>query len=267
MTSGGSRRSILPDEFLEQYAIRSEVGEGSGSDPDEPDIESEVAQQHFDRRFSEDSLFRNWVLKRTETRGNSLRAESLRRDARVEVDVDRACQDQEQCFQYRRSANRNGPLTDHHPPPPDLKYDSASSALLVAREEPRLSRGATTERPGKSQHLFLKPPKFDGKSGSVESHLAQFSIVAQRNSWDDGEMADYLMCSLSGEASNILKDLPCNPTYTEVVTSLRQHYASVDQVEAYRAQLKNRRRKPGESLQDLMKDIRRLFLSAYPRPY
>ena len=141
MASGGSRQSILPDEFLERYAIRSEVGEGSGSDPDEPDIESEVAQQHFDRRFSEDSLFRNWVLKRTEARGNSLRADSLRRDVRAEVDVTRARQDQEKCFQYRRSADRNGPLTDLYPPPPDLKYDRAGSARLVPQEEPRLSGG------------------------------------------------------------------------------------------------------------------------------
>ena len=96
--------------------------------------------------------------------------------------------------------------------------------------------------------------------------MTQFAIVAQRNHWDDGEKADYLMCSLTGEASNILKDLPENPSYADVVACLRQHYGSVDQVEAYRAQLKNRRRRPGESLQDLMKDIRRIFLSAYPGP-
>ena len=239
MASGGSRRSVLPDEFLERYAIRSEVGEGFEFDPDEPDIESEVAQQHFDRRFSEDSLFRNWVLKKTGTRGNSLRAESTHRDASDEVDVARGHHDQEQCFQYRRSTARNGFSTDQQPLHRDSKYDNAGLARSVAREGPRLSGGAATERSGKSRHPFLKPPRFDGKSGSVESHLAQFSIVVQRNSWDDGEMADYLMCSLSGEASDILKDLPCNPTYADVVTSLRQHYASVDQVEAYRAQLKN----------------------------
>ena len=113
---------------------------------------------------------------------------------------------------------------------------------------------------------FSKPPQYDGKLGSVESHLTQFAIVAQRNHWDDGEKADYLMCLLTGEASNILKDLPENPSYEDVAACLRQHYGSVDQVEAYRAHLKNRRRRPGESLQDLMKDIRRIFLSAYPGP-
>ena len=100
----------------------------------------------------------------------------------------------------------------------------------------------------------------------MESHLTQFAIVAQRNHWGDGEKADYLMCSQTGEASNILKNLPENPSYEDVVACLHQHYGSVDQVEAYRAQLKNRRHRPGESLQDLMKDIRRIFLSAYPGP-
>ena len=55
-------------------------------------------------------------------------------------------------------------------------------------------------------------------------------------------------------------------SYDEVVACLRQHYASLDQVEIYRAQLKNRRRRPGEPLSELMKDIRRLFLSAFPGP-
>ena len=43
---------------------------------------------------------------------------------------------------------------------------------------------------------------------------------------------------MTDEASNILKELPDGPLYEEVVNCLRQHYASVDQVGAYRAQLK-----------------------------
>ena len=144
-------------------------------------------------------------------------------------------------------------------------FPDCSQPLKSSNVVPRESyEHAHRNRPTRAS--FLKPLRYDGKLGSVESHLTQFAIVAQRNHWDDGEKADYLMCSLTGEASNILKDLPENPSYEDVVACLRQHYGSVDQVEAYRAQLKNRRRRPGESLQDLMKDIRRIFLSAYPGP-
>ena len=74
------------------------------------------------------------------------------------------------------------------------------------------------------------------------------------------------MCSLTGEASDLLRELSRNSSFDEVVSCLRQHYASLDQVEIYRAPLKNRRRRPGEPLMDLMKDVRRLFLAAYPGP-
>ena len=72
--------------------------------------------------------------------------------------------------------------------------------------------------------------------------------------------------SLSGEASNILKDIKENISFEELEQRLKARYGFLDQVEAYRVQLKSRKRKRGESLSDLMKDIRRLFLLAYPGP-
>ena len=116
----------------------------------------------------------------------------------------------------------------------------------------------------KSERVNIKPPKFEGKDSCVESHLAQFEIIVRRNRWDDSEKADYLKCSLTGEANHLLRDLNDSATYEEVVHRLRQRYGSLDQMEACRLALKSRRRKPGETLQHLMKDIRRLFLQAYP---
>ena len=71
---------------------------------------------------------------------------------------------------------------------------------------------------------------------------------------------------MTGEANHLLRDLDGSATYEEVVNRLRQRYGSLDQMEACRLALKSRRRKPGETLQHLMKDIRRLFLQAYPGP-
>ena len=145
-------------------------------------------------------------------------------------------------------------VVHNHPLP------SKSSARLFEPPKTKAKKHSASSRP-----IILKPSKFDGKLGSVESHLTQFSIVAERSEWDDREKADYLMCSLTGEASNLLRELSRNSSFDKVVSCLR-HYASLDQVEIYRAQLKNRRRRPGEPLMDLMKNVRRLFLAAYPGP-
>ena len=118
--------------------------------------------------------------------------------------------------------------------------------------------------PPSRDRVNIKPPKFEGKDSCVESHLAQFEIIARRNRWDDSEKADYLKCSFTGEANHLLRDLNDSATYGEVVHRLRQRYGSLDQMEACRLALKSRRRKPGETLQHLMKDIRHLFLQAYP---
>ena len=112
----------------------------------------------------------------------------------------------------------------------------------------------------------MKPPRFEGKEHCIESHLVQFEIVAKRNGWDDGEKADFLKCSLVGEASQLLRDLSESATYDDIVYKLRQRYGSLEQLESYRMELKQRKRRPGESLSSLLKDIRRIFTLAFPGP-
>ena len=116
-----------------------------------------------------------------------------------------------------------------------------------------------------SKAYYVKPPKYDGKS-CIESHLTQFRIAATRNRWNESDKVDFLKMSLTGEANNILKDITDDITYEELETKLKQRYGSLDQVEAYRVQLKARRRKKNETLSELMMDIRRLFSLAYPGP-
>ena len=253
MASGSvSEVDLLSDRFLEQFEIRSEVyGDDRGVDSDRQDGVL-VDWDLLDRRFSDDPGFRVWVSRKAAGsdahlgRNHSLRSgtASLLRAGRetstLKPLIDRPLQ--------RRSSHNS----------PGCSQPRKSSNIVPRDSYEHGHRNRST------RDSILKPPWYYGKLGSVESHMTQFAIVAQRNHWDDGEKADYLMCSLTGKASNILKDLPENPSYEDVVTCLRPHYGSVDQVEAYRAQLKNRRRRPGESLQDLMNDIRRIFLSAYP---
>ena len=109
---------------------------------------------------------------------------------------------------------------------------------------------------------FVKPPKFDGK-GCVESHLVQFKIAANRNYWSEEDKTDFLKISLTGDASTVLNDMAEDATYGELVSKLQQCYSTLETLEAFQVQLKARR-KIGQSLSDLMKDVRRLFSLAYP---
>ena len=172
---------------------------------------------------------------------------------------------------------RRGPTIDlrgssTQTPPSD--YQMAMQMPPRGRRDSRMNRSPALPerfRPFKSikppsKKAFIKPPRFEGKDNCLESHLVQFEIIAKHNQWNDSEKADFLKCSLSGEASHLLRDLDDKATYDDVVSQLRQRYGSLEQIESYRMELKHRRRKPGESLSQLLKDIRRLFLLAYPGP-
>jgi len=68
-----------------------------------------------------------------------------------------------------------------------------------------------------------------------------------------------------GPASQVLAELPATgSTSTDVITLLQSKFGTKLQAESFQAKLKARRRKEGESIQDLHRDISRLLLLAYP---
>ena len=54
-----------------------------------------------------------------------------------------------------------------------------------------------------------------------------------------------------------------NRTYAELIAALRQRYGSEHQREVYKLELANRRRRSGETLSDLMQDVRKLMALGY----
>jgi len=113
----------------------------------------------------------------------------------------------------------------------------------------------------------MKPNKFDG-TGSLESFLAQFEVCARHNRWTAVDKVDFLRCSLDKAATQLLWDFGAHTdvTYEQLVGRLRQRYGAEGQAETFRAQLYYRRQRPEESLSDLLHDIRRLVVLAYPVP-
>src|SRR5678815_3686304 len=113
----------------------------------------------------------------------------------------------------------------------------------------------------------MKPGKFDG-TGSLESFLVQFEVCARHNKWTASDKMDYLRCSLEKAATQLLWDFGAQPSvsYEELTERLRQRYGTEGQAETFRAQLYYRRQRPEENLSDLLHEIRRLVVLAYPVP-
>ncbi len=81
--------------------------------------------------------------------------------------------------------------------------------------------------------------------------------------WSETDRLFHLGNSLNKNAGQVLWD--CGPleSTNALIAVLRSRYGSGNQSERYRLELKNRRRKPGESLQTLHEDIKRLLAMAH----
>ena len=113
----------------------------------------------------------------------------------------------------------------------------------------------------------MKLEKFDGKT-RIESFLAKFEICSRHNGWSEADRIDNLQCSLGGDAAQILWDMGAEGVKTskDLILQLETRYGSAHQTALYRTQLNYRRRRKGETLGDLVNDVRRLIVLAYPGP-
>lgn len=106
---------------------------------------------------------------------------------------------------------------------------------------------------------------FDGTT-DLEDYLVYYDQLSVVNQWQPGVKAMMLGLLLRGSARTVLAGLSADQrgNYHEVVKALRQNFAPVQQVQTYLHELKARKRKAGESLAVLGRDIGRLVRLAYP---
>ena len=138
---------------------------------------------------------------------------------------------------------------------------------MVTLREKDDSMGETTKKPTEKAKQWLKLEKYDGQT-PLEAFLAKFDICAKHNDWNDSEKLSQLMCSMVGNAAQVLWEFNASglSSWSDLVKRLKTRYGSSDQTTLYRTQLRMRRQKEGESLQELSQDIRRLMVLAYAGP-
>ena len=154
-------------------------------------------------------------------------------------------------------------VRDHSEVQPS-KSKSVSSSVPVESESESDEKHNVLSR----RRVHIKPDKFDGVTPTFATFKAQFVNAAKFNHWNDDEQLAFLKSSLTGSAAQCLWDQ--DESYTDTLDKLWRllsgRFAGQNLAEKYRTELRNRRRKPGESLDSLCQDIRRLLILAYPGP-
>ncbi|GBM77911.1 hypothetical protein AVEN_48171-1 [Araneus ventricosus] len=110
----------------------------------------------------------------------------------------------------------------------------------------------------------IKSLTFDGQT-SWTVFKTQFDVVSSTNGWTDFVKASQLVASLRGSAAEVLQGIPADKLtdLTIIEKALESRFGDSHLTQFYRTELKTRRQKPGESLQELAADVERLMSLAY----
>ncbi|KAJ8911398.1 hypothetical protein NQ315_013535 [Exocentrus adspersus] len=108
----------------------------------------------------------------------------------------------------------------------------------------------------------VKVPTYDGKV-SWNTYLRQFEAVVRN--WREEDKATSLIAALRGEALEVLRTIPeASLNYAVLTSALERRYGDAHPQHVYQAQLRSRRQRFEETLQQYEADISRMVNLAYP---
>jgi hypothetical protein len=88
--------------------------------------------------------------------------------------------------------------------------------------------------------------------------------TARYYNWDSVERLCHLRVSLDAAAGQILWELSDDASEKDLIDMLQNRFGSQCQLERFRAELRNRRRRKDESCQSVYNDVRRLLALSFP---
>lgn len=160
---------------------------------------------------------------------------------------------------------------DKHTNDKTNKQNNANSAKPEQNKtnlaEPKLERNETNPEQKRTQNQTrpnIMPDKYDGSSDwhDYETHFDSCKLI---NDWEDENAVKYLSASLRGPALRLINERPHKHwTYDDLKARLSLRFSSSKQAESYLLELRGRKRRPNESLQELGRNIRELTTKAYP---
>jgi len=120
------------------------------------------------------------------------------------------------------------------------------------------------DQPDKPRKPAAKLESYAGHGASLETFLAKLERHSEYFGWSEKDRVFQLTNSLTGTAAQALWIGGEYATCDDLIKILESRYGMKKQAERFRSELKARRRRPGESLQDLCHDICRLMGLANP---
>ena len=136
---------------------------------------------------------------------------------------------------------------------------SQSESVATALVNKNTAQSVSSDTP---KSTVVKPDKYDGTT-PLETFIAKFDNAASYCKWSESDRLYHLKASLIGQAGEVLWGLTPETTEKEIFELLRNRYGNVNQTERFHADA--RRRQPGETVQDVYNDIRKLLALAFPR--
>jgi len=117
----------------------------------------------------------------------------------------------------------------------------------------------------KQKTPMAKLEAYAGQGASLEAFLAKFESHSRYFGWTEEHRLFQLQNRLTGTAATVLwGGGGAQDSSAELIRLLKDQHGSVNQTERFWMELKARRRKPGESLQTLYQDVKRLMCLASP---
>lgn len=160
-------------------------------------------------------------------------------------------------YEHRGSPHRGSPNT---------RSPSRSPASPASAARFQYTPVPTSATPRRER----RPDRYDGKT-PWRQYEAHFRAIAELNAWTKEEAAIQLASSLRDGACKILVPRPRDQfgndrhfTLNELISRLERRYGPGELAEGYLLQLKQRRRKPRESLPELAEHISEMVQQAYP---
>jgi len=111
-----------------------------------------------------------------------------------------------------------------------------------------------------SSKNWIRPKDYDGTT-CVETFLPRFECAAKYNGWN--ALSAHLKTCLVGAAEHLVWNAE-EDTYEDMKQKLRYRFGAEEQQEKFRLELRYRRRKTTETLQELATGVEKLVQHAYP---
>ena len=126
--------------------------------------------------------------------------------------------------------------------------------------------GRNVQRPGSETRTKIKLSEYDGTT-PWPIFCGLFESCSEFNRWDEAERTIHLQVALRGAAQQVLwTDGRVRWKSEDLLTELSKRFSPESQIDQYRAALFARRRRRGETIENLGQDIARLAALAFPGP-